>query len=196
MPSAHVINAVGTAKRHVQLDRLNWEATLTAEAVGQASALRQLSGKAKALHDFLKTHGVEAEELSIYPATCDPEMDEQNKPKGFIATQKIEIQSTEVGRALGALRELALNAELGVRLPEPSCTYSAIDQLQQELTVAAQADARAHAATASKDGGSRLGALVKSDPAGFSLDGGGSALSSCAHGNEAIATVTALYLLD
>ena len=211
-PEARAINAVGTARRHVQPDRLLWTATITTHAADRATTLRRLSADVQTLRDFLGGHEIQESEISIFLATSQEETEtvthrsadgteeEHERTTGFSATQKVELHSRDVARAVRALQALALAPGLVAELEadEPACSYSALDALQEEVLGAARADLRTSTERAvSQIARAQRAKLVTTDLGMFSAPVlGSSSLDACERGTDATATVTAEYALE
>jgi hypothetical protein len=206
-----VITAVGMVRRHLQPDRLLWDATISAHAADRAAALHKLSAEMKDVRAFMAAHEIKPEDLSVSAAACsedtetithhrpDGSTDEESKPNGFVATQKLELRATELPRAIRAIREFAAAPELAVEVEtdEPTCSYSDIDKVQEEVLAAAQTSVREHGETSAKEiGHTKLGKLLTTDSGSFSAGLGSPSFDACEHGADAIASVSARYQID
>jgi hypothetical protein len=166
-PEVRTIKVVGSAKKRIISDLIEWSAALEAHAPDRTSAyklLRDHSAKAVA---FLEAQGIKpaeiqpsstafqeehdtVEEIKQVPGpnhTLVPMKTEKRVFKGFVTRQAITVRSADVTRVEKASREITGLLEQGVSITsgEPSYFYTRLGELKVEMLAAAGKDARARA---------------------------------------------------
>ena len=192
----HVLASTGTMQQHATPDHIHWQVTVSSRAKDCAAALRALVVEVARTRDFLTANGATTGEVSTYPLTVEPETDTVTHhhpdgsddttevPHGFLATQHLELDSSDVPRMLGVFRAVVSSTALGdIDVPEPTCTTTQRDRIHEVALAGARFAVRARAITAlAQLGSSRLGRLV-GDPTPPSLGAMSSPLA--AQDNEA-----------
>jgi hypothetical protein len=163
-PEQRTIKVIGSAKKRIVSDLIEWEASLEARAPDRTAAyklLREHSAKAVAL---LVAEGIKPTEIlpqsasfeeefdlvvdhKVIPGVKVPERIERRVPKGFVTRTTIIVRSADIGRVEKASREITSLLEQGVSITSgtPSYFYTRLGELKVEMLAAAGRDARARA---------------------------------------------------
>ncbi|MBA3395604.1 MAG: SIMPL domain-containing protein [Deltaproteobacteria bacterium] len=163
-PEKRTIKVIGSAKKRIVSDLIEWEASLEARASDRTSAyktLREHSAKAVAM---LESQGIKTTEIQPQSATFEEEFElleeykllpgakvptrlEKRISKGYVTRQAIIVRSTDVPRVEKASREITSLLEQGVSITSsaPAYFYTRLGELKVEMLAAAGKDARARA---------------------------------------------------
>jgi uncharacterized protein len=163
-PEHRTIKVVGSAKKRIVSDLIEWSAALEARAPDRTTAyklLRENSAKAVA---FISQQGITASEIQPQSATFEEEFDvkvefkvlkgvkdpireEIRTPKGFVTRQTIIVRSADVPKVEKASREITSLLEQGISITSaaPEYFYTRLGELKVEMLAAAGRDARARA---------------------------------------------------
>jgi len=204
------IDVTGTAKQRVKSDELSWKMTVSATGRDRAAAMRRLSTEVQALREFLSAHEVQPAEIHSHPALDDTEdaaiedVDgtgaSHPKPTEFTATMVVEVQSSDLPRIVRAFNELADKPErqIAVDVEEPTCSYSGLATVSEELIAKARHDVRVRAtAQIAEVGDAHLGPLVVSDLGSVnSPELGTASLANCVNGSEVVATARGTFTIE
>jgi hypothetical protein len=163
-PEKRAIKVIGSAKKRIASDLIEWSATLEAHAPDRTAAYRQLREDREKTVAFLQTAGIKAaeiqpqstsfeeeftvsEEYKMFPGAKEPRLIEKRTPKGFVTRERIIVRSTEVARVEKASREVTSLLEQGVSITSeaPSYYYTRLGELKVEMLAAAGKDCRARA---------------------------------------------------
>jgi hypothetical protein len=158
------IKVIGSAKKRIVSDLIEWEASLEARAPDRTTAyklLREHSAKAVA---FIEAQGIKPTEIQPQSATFQEEFDvttdfkmmpglkeplrlEKRTSKGFVTRETIIVRSADVQKVEKASREITSLLEQGVSITSaaPSYFYTRLGELKVEMLAAAGKDARARA---------------------------------------------------
>jgi uncharacterized protein len=163
-PERRTIKVIGSAKKRITSDLIEWEASLEARAPDRTSAyklLREHSAKAVA---FIEAQGIKPNEIQpqsatfeeviethvdfkVLPGIKEPIRQERRESKGFVTRQTILVRSGEVQKVEKASREITSLLEQGISITSaaPSYFYTRLGELKVEMLAAAGKDARARA---------------------------------------------------
>ncbi|MDQ3339753.1 MAG: SIMPL domain-containing protein [Myxococcota bacterium] len=163
-PERRTIKVVGSAKKRIVSDLIEWSASLEARAPDRTTAyklLREHSAKAVA---FIEQQGIKASEIQPQAATFEEEIDvkielkvlpgikepireEKRTSKGFVTRATIVVRSQDVPKVEKASREITSLLEQGVSITSaaPAYFYTRLGELKVEMLAAAGKDARARA---------------------------------------------------
>jgi uncharacterized protein len=166
-PEVRTIKVIGSAKKRIASDLIEWSAALEARAPDRTAAyrvLREHSAKAVA---FLQGQGIKPAEILPSSASFEEEMEtvteikqiagpnntlvptrlDKQVSKGFVTKQTITVRSADVPRIEKASREITELLEQGVSITSepPSYFYTRLGELKVEMLAAAGKDARARA---------------------------------------------------
>jgi hypothetical protein len=210
LDAPHTITARGSATRHVVPDRVHWEMTVSVHGADAREARRRAIGLAEKARAFLIDHDVRANEITLQPTAVeeatrrvvhhrsDGSEEQDDVPNGFDGTQTLSVASTDISRIFGAFHLATSSLELdGVEMEHPSCTYSGLAAIEDQLLPDARLAVRQRAeATVKTVGRSRLGRLVAIEPGSFSTAAFNDApLASCEHGADVAVTIDATFEL-
>ena len=179
-PEKRTINVVGSAKKRIVSDLIEWEAVLEARAPDRTAAYKLLRENSEQTVAFLEAQGIKRAEIQPQSATFEQEFDvteefkvfpgakeatrvEKRTPKGFVTRQAIVIRSTDVQRIEKASREVTSLLEQGISISsgQPAYYYTRLGELKVEMLAAAGKDSRARADNILKStGGANIKRLI------------------------------------
>ncbi len=163
-PEKRTINVVGSAKKRIVSDLIEWQAVLEARAADRTAAYKQLREHTEQTVAFLEGQGIKRAEIQPQSATFEQEFDvteefkvfpgakeatriEKRTPKGFVTRVTIFVRSTDVQRVEKASREVTALLEQGISIASgaPAYYYTRLGELKVEMLAAAGKDSRARA---------------------------------------------------
>lgn len=163
-PEKRTIKVVGSAKKRIASDLIEWEATLEARAPDRTTAYKTLREHREKTVAFLQAAGIKAaeiqpqsasfeeeftvtEEFKVFPGAKEATRIEKKTPKGFVTREAILVRSADVQVVEKASREVTSLLEQGVSITsgEPSYYYTRLGELKVEMLAAAGKDCRARA---------------------------------------------------
>jgi len=179
-PEVRTIKVIGSAKKRIVSDLIDWDAALEARAPDRTAAYKLLREHSEKAVAFLQAQGIKpaeiqpssstfqeqyenVEEIKQVPGpnnTIVPIKTEKKVFKGFVTRQTITVRSSDVPRVEKASREITGLLEQGVSITSgaPSYFYTRLGELKVEMLAAAGKDARARADNILKSTG---GAAIK-----------------------------------
>jgi uncharacterized protein len=179
-PEVRTIKVIGSAKKRIISDLIEWSGALEARAPDRTSAYKLLRDHSEKAVAFLQAQGIKPAEIQPSSVTFQEEVDsveeikqipgpnntvvpmktEKKVFKGFVTRQAITVRSSDVARVEKASREVTGLLEQGVSITsgEPSYFYTRLGELKVEMLAAAGKDARARADNILKSTG---GASIK-----------------------------------
>jgi len=179
-PEKRTINVVGSAKKRIVSDLIEWEAVLEARAADRTAAYKLLREHTEQTVAFLEGQGIKRAEIQPQSATFEQEFDvteefkvfpgakeatrvEKRTPKGFVTRVTIFVRSTDVQRVEKASREVTGLLEQGISIASgsPAYYYTRLGELKVEMLAAAGKDSRARADNILKStGGANIKRLI------------------------------------
>ena len=166
-PEVRTIKVIGSAKKRIISDLIEWSASIEARAPDRTAAYKLLREHTEKAVAFLQAQGIKAAEIQPSSATFEEEFDtveevkqvpgpnnttvpmkaEKKVFKGFVTRQAITVRSSDVARVEKASREITGLLEQGVSIASdaPSYFYTKLGELKVEMLAAAGKDARARA---------------------------------------------------
>jgi hypothetical protein len=166
-PELRTIKVVGSAKKRIVSDLIEWEAVLEARApdhdgvalseqrekamVPRGSEIKKPVG---AVGTFQEEFTI-LEEFKVVPGAKEPIRLEKKIPKGFVTRETILVRSGDVAVVEKASREVTSLLEQGLSITSgaPSYFYTRLGELKVEMLAAAGRDARARADNILKSAG-------------------------------------------
>ncbi len=179
-PEKKTIKVIGSAKKRIVSDLIEWDAVLEARAPDRTEAYKQLRAATETTVKFLSAAGIKPNDIQPQSATFEQEFDvsyefkvfpgakeptklEKKTPKGFVTRAQIMVRSTDVQTVEKASREVTSLLEQGLSITSgaPSYFYTRLGELKVEMLAAAGKDARARADNILKStGGASIRRLV------------------------------------
>lgn len=163
-PEMRTIKVVGSAKKRIASDLIEWSATLEARAPDRTAAYKLLREHREKTVAYLQAAGIKAteiqpqstsfeeeltvtEEFKVFPGAKEATRIEKKTPKGFVTRETIVVRSTDVPVVEKASREVTSLLEQGVSITSesPSYYYTRLGELKVEMLAAAGKDCRARA---------------------------------------------------
>jgi hypothetical protein len=176
-PEKRTIKVVGSAKKRISSDLIEWAAVIEARATDRTEAYKQLRGAREKTVAFLEGHGIKANEiqpqsasfteewdtsfeLKMFPGAKEPTRIDKRTFKGFLVREVVIVRSGDVQRVEKASREVTSLLEQGISITSgsPSYYYTKLGELKVEMLAAAGKDCRARADNILKSTG---GAAIK-----------------------------------
>ena len=163
-PEKRTIKVIGSAKKRIVSDLIEWEASLEARAPDRTTAYKMLREHSTKAVAFIAAQGIKPSEIQPQSATFQEEFDvniefkvlpgikepirqEKRTSKGFVTRETIIVRSAEVPKVEKASREITSLLEQGISITSaaPSYFYTRLGELKVEMLAAAGKDARARA---------------------------------------------------
>ncbi len=163
-PEKRTIKVIGSAKKRIVSDLIEWEAFLEARAPDRTSAYKQLRESSDKAVAFIQGQGIQPSEIQPQSVTFEEEFDthvdfkmmpglkeplriEKKTSKGFVTRETIIVRSADVPKVEKASREITTLLEQGISITSsaPSYFYTRLGELKIEMLAAAGKDARARA---------------------------------------------------
>ncbi len=176
-PEIRTIKVVGSAKKRIVSDLIEWSAVIEARAPDRTAAYKTLRDHRDKAVAFIASQGVKQAEIQpqsatfeeeflvehefkMLPGAKEPIKLEKKTPKGFVTRETIIVRSADVSAVEKASREVTSLLEQGVSITSnaPSYFYTKLGELKVEMLAAAGRDARARADNILKSAG---GAAIK-----------------------------------
>lgn len=176
-PEVRTIKVVGSAKKRIESDLIEWHASIDARAPDRTSAYKLLRAHSEQAVAFLQAQGIPAAEIQPQAASFEEEFEvthelkavpgatvpariDKRTSKGFVTRATIIVRSADVARIEKASREITSLLEQGVSITSqaPSYYYTRLGELKVEMLAEAGKDARARADNILKSTG---GASIK-----------------------------------
>jgi uncharacterized protein len=179
-PEVRTIKVIGSAKKRIVSDLIEWSAAIEARAPDRTAAYKLLREHSEKAVAFLQGQGIKPTEILPSSASFEEEIEtvteikqlpgpnnttvptrvDKRVPKGFVTRQTITVRSSDVTRVEKASREVTGLLEQGVSITSeaPSYFYTRLGELKVEMLAAAGKDARARADNILKSTG---GAAIK-----------------------------------
>jgi hypothetical protein len=163
-PEKRTLKVIGSAKKRIVSDLIEWEAVVEARAPDRTAAYKLLRESREKTVAFLEGKGLKPAEIQPQSATFEQEFDvteefkvlpgakeatriEKKTPKGFVTRETIIVRSTDVPTVEKASREVTALLEQGISITSgaPAYFYTRLGELKVEMLAAAGKDCRARA---------------------------------------------------
>lgn len=176
-PEQRTIKVVGSAKKRIVSDLIEWAAVIEARAPDRTAAYKTMREHRDKAVAFLAAQGIKAAEIQpqsttfqeeyttdvefkMLPGAKEPLRLEKKTFKGFVTRETILVRSADVAVVEKASREVTSLLEQGISITSnaPEYFYTRLGELKVEMLAAAGRDARARADNILKSAG---GASIK-----------------------------------
>lgn len=176
-PEVRMIKVVGSAKKRIASDLIEWSAVLEARAPDRTAAYKIMREQREKAVAFIASQGVKPAEIQPQSTTFEEEFNvehefkmlpgakepielEKKTFKGFVTREAIRVHSADIPAVEKASREITSLLEQGVSVTSgaPSYYYTKLGELKIEMLAAAGRDARLRADNILKSAG---GASIK-----------------------------------
>ncbi len=163
-PEKKTIKVIGSAKKRIVSDLIEWNAVIVAHAPDRTAAYKELREHTQQAVSFLQAAGVKAADIQpqsasvqeefdvsydykVFPGAKEPTRIEKRTLKGYVTRAAINVRSADVQTVEKASREVTSLLEQGVSITSgaPSYFYTRLGELKVEMLAAAGKDARARA---------------------------------------------------
>ncbi len=179
-PEKRTIKVVGSAKKRIVSDLIEWQASIEARATERTEAYKALREHREKTVAFLSAQGIKAAEIQpqsasfqeewdttyefkVFPGAKEPTRLEKRTFKGFLVREQIVVRSGDVQVVEKASREVTSLLEQGISITSsaPSYYYTRLGELKVEMLAAAGRDTRARADNILKStGGAKIRKLL------------------------------------
>ena len=160
----NIITVTGSAKRMITSDYAIWDFSVTSQDASAAVASTALTGWTSKIGGFLKQHGIQAGELTVYPistSTVTPSNGNSNKVVGYQLTRNYEVRSARVDaiQSVAQASSSLLTSGIPLSAQPLQYVYTKLDSVRGPLLAAAVRDAEQRAKTLLAATGTKLGKL-------------------------------------
>ncbi len=179
--STQTVNVTGNAMKNFDADLVKWRATYSRNDSDLKSASAQLKEDQNVVKSFLIGQGIKANEI-IFEAVniskdfiygTDANGNSFSQFNGYILSQDVTIESTDLDKIEKASREISTLISQGIELSSsnPSYYYSKLEDLKLELIAQASENAKQRGENIATKAGSKLGQIMKADLGIFQITG-------------------------
>ena len=170
----NIITVTGSAKQMITSDYAIWDFSVTSQAPSAAPASTALAGWTSKIEAFLKQHGVQSGELTVYPIstnTVTPSNGSSNSVIGYQLTRNFEVRSARVDaiQSVAQASSSLLTAGIPFSAQPLQYVYTKLDTVRGPLLAAAVRDAEQRAKTLLAATGAKLGKLRGVDVSPFQI---------------------------
>ena len=177
---AKTVSVVGMAERDFTSDLIVWRISYSVLNSNMRDGYSQLKNVNKIVTDYLKSKGINEEEMTFLAIESDEEneyhYDETNHHsyytfKGYRMRQVVKIESNDVDGVEKISREISELLDKGIQLSsnDLSYYYTKLSDLKIEMLAEATDNARNRAKTIAKSAGSHLGGLQTANMGVFQI---------------------------
>jgi len=165
--AARAVTVKGLAEQDVRADLALWPIQFTAAGNTLAEVQSRVDSDATRISEFLKTYGLDGEEVEIRrPTVTDLQAqaygpDAQGRQR-FIVNQTVSVRTNDVDAMLKASSASGELVKAGIVLTEggqPSFLFTKLNDVKPELIAAATKNARESASQFARDSGSAVGPI-------------------------------------
>ena len=180
-PEVRKIKVVGSAKKRIVSDLIEWSTTIETRAPDRTAAYKKLTTETAQAVSFLEGLGIAKQEIQLQSATYEEEFDsvpefkmvpgaktpvqiDKKVSKGFVTRGVIFIRSENVAGVERASREITQLLERGITVASsaPAYYYTKLGELKLEMLAAAAKDARQRADNIlEQTGGAEIERMIK-----------------------------------
>ena len=161
------ITVTGSARQDIVSDLAILKGTLSAQQATADAAYRQLQNEKPALLSYLKSKGfpenkIDFSAITNYPVyEMGPNGYQTTNVKGYVYTQRIEIQSNDVNKIKEISIDISSLIEKGVdfKVDNPEYYYTKLAELKIQIQAAAAKDAMVRADKIAEATGRSLGPM-------------------------------------
>lgn len=176
------ISVTGLGKADFTSDLIVWDGSFSKESVDLQKAYSDLERDKEIITSYLKSKGINDEELVFNAINSNKNTRSKYSEDGrfigeeflgYILTQSITIESSDVGKVETVSREITELLNQGVQLysSPPRYYYTKLADLKIEMISKATEDARIRAEQIAENSGSRLGELLNANMGVFQITG-------------------------
>ncbi|GGF01550.1 hypothetical protein SAMN05443634_103226 [Chishuiella changwenlii] len=175
------INVTGNALKDFNADLVKWRATYSRNDFDLKVASDQLKNDQEMVKNFLLSQGIKSNEI-VFKAVniskdirygTDANGNSTSQFNGYILSQDVTIESTDLDKIEKASREISNLISQGIELnsSNPNFYYSKLEDLKLELIAQASENAKQRAENIATKSGGKLGSLKKADLGIFQITG-------------------------
>lgn len=164
-----LINVTGLGKKDFVSDLIVWSGSFTRKTVKLKTAYDQLKKDKEVVKDYLIAKGLSEKEMVFSSVRIDKQFDysydstgkSHRKFTGYLLTQKVEIESSEVDKIEALSREVTELINKGVEFnsSHPRYYYTQLAALKLEMIASATKDATLRAEKIAENAGAATGKL-------------------------------------
>ena len=177
---AKTMSVVGLAEQDFESDLIVWDLNYSVRNMNMKDAYSLLKEQNNVVKEYMKSKGLGEDEMIFNAVTHYADNDwEWNEAarrsfevfKGYVLTQSIRIESTDVEKVEKISREVTELLDQGIQIDgnNVSYYYTKLADLKIEMLANATKDARNRAETIAKNAGSSLGGLKTANMGVFQI---------------------------
>lgn len=177
---AKTMSVVGLAEKDFESDLIVWDLSYSVRSMNIKDAYSYIKDQNNVVKEYLKNKGISENEMIFNAVTHYEDNEwEWNEDarrsfevfKGYVLTQSIRIESTDVEKVEKISREVSELLDQGIQINENDVSYyyTKLADLKIEMLANATKDARNRAETIAKNAGARLGGLKTSNMGVFQI---------------------------
>jgi len=173
------INVTGLGKKDFTSDLIVWNGTFSRQAPNLDEAYNLLKNDQQTVYDYLIEKGIPADTFTFsavdinqqYEYVYDNRGQSVRKFSGYLLTQRVEIESTEVDKVEKLSREITelINQGLSFNSMPPQYFYTRLADLKLEMIAEATRDATGRAERIAYNARAELGALKSAQMGVFQI---------------------------
>ncbi|HUS65397.1 MAG TPA: SIMPL domain-containing protein [Kofleriaceae bacterium] len=176
-PPQRTLKVTGSAKKRIQADLIEWNATVTGTAPDREAAYQSLHDQVTKARTYLEGKGLKPEQVEVSAVSVNELIDTEyvgvgeervarQVHKGFSMSQSISLRSNDIPRVEKISREVTDLISQGVAITSypPAYLYTKLGELKIEMLAQASKDARVRADNIVESaGGAHIGKLRGAD---------------------------------
>lgn len=176
-----IIQVTGLGNKNFTSDLIVWEGQYAANSTNLKMAFEQLNVQKEIVKQYLTSKGIAAEGIIFNSVQTNEQRDNKYENGNFVGsvfrgyqlTQRVKIESQNVGLVEGVAREITELLNKGVQFSSfpPRYYYTKLADLKIEMISKATEDARLRAEKIAENSGSRLGELASAKMGVFQITG-------------------------
>ena len=177
---AKTMSVIGLAEQDFESDLIVWDLSYSVRNMNMKDAYSVIKDQNNVVKEYLKNKGIDEKEMIFNAVTHYADNDwEWNETarrsfevfKGYVLTQSIRVESTDVEKIEKISREASDLLDQGIQISsnDVSYYYTKLADLKIEMLANATKDARNRAETIAKNAGASLGGLKTANMGVFQI---------------------------
>ena len=177
---AKTMSVIGLAEQDFESDLIVWDLSYSVRNMNMKDAYSVIKDQNNVVKEYLKNKGIDEKEMVFNAVTHYADNDwEWNETarrsfevfKGYVLTQSIRVESTDVEKIEKISREASDLLDQGIQIStnDVSYYYTKLADLKIEMLANATKDARNRAETIAKNAGASLGGLKTANMGVFQI---------------------------
>ncbi|MBO2525468.1 MAG: SIMPL domain-containing protein [Bacteroidales bacterium] len=177
---AKTMSVIGLAEKDFESDLIVWDLSYSVRNMNMKDAYSVIKDQNNVVKEYLKSKGIDEKEVIFNAVThyADNEWEWNETArrsfevfKGYVLTQSIRVESTDVEKIEKISREASDLLDQGIQIStnDVSYYYTKLADLKIEMLANATKDARNRAETIAKNAGANLGGLKTANMGVFQI---------------------------